>query len=112
MPGEICRQVELHFINRDVELHVPQPLDLTRRGIVPVLPEWKAMKRLLILGILALVATNSGCCRSWSSWWNRGASCDTCISSMPTSTYSSGTLIAPPTEVLPGPAEVIVPRGG
>jgi hypothetical protein len=27
------------------------------------------------------------------------------------SAYSSGTLVSPPTEVLPGPAEIVVPRG-
>lgn len=105
---ENCRRTKLHFINSDVELLVPKPYWL---GNNPVLPKRNAMKKLLILSIVALVATNSGCCRSWSSWWNRGASCDSCVSSMPTSTYSSGTLISPPTEVLPGPAEVVVPRG-
>lgn len=69
------------------------------------------MKRLLILSVVALVATSSGCCRSWSSWFNRGASCDTCVSGTPMSAYSSGTLVSPPTEVLPGPAEIVVPRG-
>jgi hypothetical protein len=58
-----------------------------------------------------VAATSSGCARSWSSWWNRGSSCDACVSGMPVNTYSGGgTLVSPP-EILPGPAEVIVPRG-
>jgi hypothetical protein len=63
------------------------------------------MKRLLILGIVALMATMSGC-RTCSSWWNRGADCDTCIGPETVRTYSSGELIAPPAgvQVLPGPA--------
>lgn len=69
------------------------------------------MKRLMILGIVALAATSTGCCRTWSGWFNRGVTCDSCVSGVPVQSYSSGSLVAPPAEILPGPAEVIVPRG-
>lgn len=70
------------------------------------------MKRLMILSIVALASVSSLGCRTCSSWWNRGASCETCVSDVSVSGYPSGTLVSPPTtEILPGPAEVIVPRG-
>jgi hypothetical protein len=62
------------------------------------------MKRLLILGIVALLASTTGC-RTCSSWWNRGADCETCVVGEPVRTYSSGELIAPPPGVLPGPVQ-------
>jgi hypothetical protein len=66
------------------------------------------MKRLIILSIVALLATATGC-RTCSSWWNRGDSCDTC-GGEPISTYSSGTLIAPPGNIIvPGPVESLPP---
>jgi hypothetical protein len=66
------------------------------------------MKRLLILSVVALVASTAGGCRSWSSWCNRGDTCATCITTEPTCegvrTYSSGGMLLPPQgELLPGP---------
>jgi hypothetical protein len=70
------------------------------------------MKRLLILCVVAVAASNTGC-RSCSSWWNRGSSCDACVSGAPMTSYSNGgTLVSPGVEVLPGPAEIVTPRGG
>jgi hypothetical protein len=68
------------------------------------------MKKILILCAAAILASSAGC-RSCSGWWNRGSSCDECVSGVPVTSYSNGSTIVTGPERLPGPAEIIVPRG-
>lgn len=76
------------------------------------------MKRLTFLAVIAMVtvATSSGCrtCGSPFSWFNRGASCNTCSTGSHDSyaaSYGSGmiyddTMLPPPSEgILPGPLD-------
>jgi len=101
------RRLNLHITRHGVEL-----LDLpdTPRLLHLAFPEIHAMKRLLVLIIIAAFAAPlAGCCDAWPRLWSyRGDPCNVYPSyeSMPA---VSGGLIAPPaqgTEVLPGPASM------
>jgi hypothetical protein len=64
------------------------------------------MKKLLILCAVAILASSAGC-RSCSSWWNRGSSCDECVSGVPVTSYNGGTIVEsvpPGATILPRPA--------
>lgn len=74
------------------------------------------MKKLMLMSVVALVAANSGCCRTWSSWWNRGAACDTCTPVTtydcdPVQTYSGGAVMVAPGTIMPGPVLEALPPG-
>jgi hypothetical protein len=91
--GEKKTQLRLHNGETVVELLDPLP----RHASLPILPEKRAMKRLLILTALALVTVSTTGC---FHWFNRGASCNSCGSGAGYADPYSG---AP--AQLPGPIE-------